>query len=199
VLIPACPQRLVTSLPGLFRELEAQCANFPGEAEVLVLLDNETISIGEKINLLVENARGRFVSVVADDDGVRHDYVPKLLRAIDEAPDAEVICFDCSYIVDRDAVQTIKEGKDYGDRTEGDVHFRNPSDKMCWRRDFRLALPCVHTWETSDTDFSRRANPLISKEHRIDEELYIYHFDSKSPIGSRYREQLDRTRGRWRE
>jgi len=159
---------------------------------LICLLDNERISIGQKLNLMYGIARGAFVSVVADDDRVSADYVSTLLNAIDDNPLATVIVFDCAYYVDGERAGTIREGKGFAEQHTNGMMFRKPSDKMCWNRQFMLDNPHLDNWQTSDREFALRVEDKIDSEARIDRELYHFYYDGNNPKGKRYREMLDR-------
>jgi len=178
------------------------------DVELVCLLDNEQIPLGEKFNLMTGMARGKFVSFVGDDDMVAKDYVDQIVNAAKETPNADVIIFDHQYHVTRmfpaeadevDIEAIIKEGKGYGKIPgKNGIMYRDCSDKTAWSRELRLKHSQIHTWETHDLDFSRRANPDIEVEHRIDKVLYYQFYHPANPQGTRYRENLDREKGRQR-
>lgn len=96
VLIPAVPSRMTNRTWALFRKLvvQSQACVRPLDVEVLVLLDNKRRSIGLKRDALLRAARGAFIVIIDDDDDVADDYVPVVLRVIDENPDVDVIVYD---------------------------------------------------------------------------------------------------------
>lgn len=63
----------------------------PGEVELLSELDDRTVSIGEKRNLLINAARGDFVVFIDDDDHVASDYLALILTALRQMPDADCV------------------------------------------------------------------------------------------------------------
>ena len=79
-------QRLLKKLRGQIDS--ASCAS---EMEIICFLDNKEHSIGYKRNRLIEQARGKFVAFVDDDDDVSDDYVALICNAIREHPDIDCI------------------------------------------------------------------------------------------------------------
>src|SRR5210317_1001189 len=90
ILIPTLYSRL-RSISNLLEELNYQIQSAP--VQVLWIGDNKSISIGEKRNQLLDNAKGEWVCFVDDDDMVSNNYVSTLLEAIDLNPHKAVICF----------------------------------------------------------------------------------------------------------
>jgi len=94
ILILSIPSR-IEKLQKLISRLESQITD--NDVEILSLLDNKSFHIYEKRNELLEMARGDYICFLDDDDFITEDYVPSVLKAIDENPD--VICFKqhCNY------------------------------------------------------------------------------------------------------
>jgi glycosyltransferase involved in cell wall biosynthesis len=57
------------------------------KVEILVKSDNGEMPIGRKRNLLLDEAQGKYVAFVDDDDLVSLDYVSKILEATQTDPD----------------------------------------------------------------------------------------------------------------
>ncbi|MCJ7992656.1 glycosyltransferase [Priestia sp. OVS21] len=91
VLIPSTPERL-THLARMISELERQSAQLP--VEILAMIDNKKRTIGAKRNILIEQAQGKYVSFVDDDDRIEPDYIQTLVETINQNPNADCITFD---------------------------------------------------------------------------------------------------------
>lgn len=94
ILILSIPSRF-EKLQKLIQKLESQIRD--DDVEILSLVDNKSFHIYEKRNELLDMARGDYISFLDDDDAVTDEYIPSILRAIEEEPD--VICFKqhCNY------------------------------------------------------------------------------------------------------
>ena len=73
---------------SLLRNLEMQRELFKDEVEILVRSDNGEVTTGEKRNWLYQNAKGKYVCSVDDDDSVPDYYIEEILRALKPNPDA---------------------------------------------------------------------------------------------------------------
>jgi hypothetical protein len=167
VCIPTTPYRIATTLPRLVQELDRQMAG-RDDCELLCVLDNESISIGRKMNEMARLAQGRYVSFIADDDMPRPDYVAALCEAIALPGSPDVICFDTAYLVGGKHIATIYESKELEWAEDWDAGRldRFPSDKQCWRRNFFLAHPHINAWH-ADIDFATKVVGQIESERQI--------------------------------
>jgi glycosyltransferase involved in cell wall biosynthesis len=77
-------------LEALLACLHAQVAALadPSSVEVIDLIDNKEITIGEKRNKLLDMATGKYIVFIDDDDRVWGDYITKILKATESDPDA---------------------------------------------------------------------------------------------------------------
>jgi hypothetical protein len=146
------------------------------KAEILVD-DRVEPTIGEKRQALVQRARGHFVAFIDDDDGVSPWYIERVVRALQDNPEA-----DCASLV---GVMTTNGGaperfehsikyEDWG-RTSNGLHVRCPNHLNAIRRELALQVGFQAKSHAEDFDFSNRLRPLLSKEASTgDDPLYFY-------------------------
>jgi glycosyltransferase involved in cell wall biosynthesis len=91
VLILSIPSRL-EKLSKLYAHLSAQSVDLP--IEILCLVDNKAMTIGEKRNKMLGCARGKYLAFLDDDDMVSEDYCSSIVEAIRNCPEADVIPFN---------------------------------------------------------------------------------------------------------
>lgn len=93
ILIPTVPIRkpLLGSLLSILNK-QIQDNNLQNRVEILVYEDNFEKSVGEKRNVLYENARGKYVLILDDDDMVSDDFCIDICNVI-EKHDVDQICF----------------------------------------------------------------------------------------------------------
>jgi glycosyltransferase involved in cell wall biosynthesis len=198
ILIPTTPYRMVSHLSTLVRTIMDQIGD-DERVEIICLLDNERISIGEKMNRMIAMSSGRFISAMGDDDMPSADYVSSLLEAIESHPDVDVIVFDTAYYVDGLFMATINESKDNkwngSQILEGRLD-RTPSEKMAFARRVRIGCPMIDEWDRADIKYTEAITPFLSTEHRIDKTLYHYYYKSTNPKGKEYRKMLDEKWGK---
>lgn len=96
ILCASLPQRLDLLASGPFRQAQAEVerAGLIPEAEVLALVDNWRMPLGEKWNRLIAASSGRFVAIVDDDDHLAQGYVRTILAAAKAHPEVDMIAFD---------------------------------------------------------------------------------------------------------
>jgi glycosyltransferase involved in cell wall biosynthesis len=195
VLIPSLPSRAGRFLAPLLRSLDAQIDD-PAEVEVLTLMDNRRRSIGEKRNLLLDMASGRYSAFVDDDDRVEATYVSAILEAIRAQPDADVICFDVWVNGYHRLGYTPPEGMlcRYGigfeDRNEAHMFTRRPNHLMVYRTRLARAVRFPHVSHGEDSEWARLVSARIRREARIERVLYYYDFDvdvSETPVSREWR------------
>lgn len=129
----------IDRLTGLLAALASQARGQP--VEVLVLLDNRQRSTGAKQNALIRQARGRYVTIVDDDDAVAETYVDDLLRALRDHPGVGCVVFDVAFYRFGRLEKIFRYGQEYGWLETDTYIFREPCPLMCWRRDILLRYP----------------------------------------------------------
>jgi len=173
ILICSIESRVDTFLPNIFRQLRDQVKDLP--VEVISLVDNKRISIGEKRNRLVDMAKGKYVVMVDDDDIISDDYVKSLFSAMEEDSDIVVFLLEryendkfdrlCTYGVEYETDQNLEN-----------VYIRLPNHIACIRKSIaeKIKFPLVNNGE--DYSFAGRLKPLIKTQTRINKVIYRYNY-----------------------
>ena len=89
ILILSLPNRL-EKLDRIYRKLSKQVITRP--VQILYLGDNKSMTVGEKRNMILSIAKGRYVCFIDDDDLVTDDYIESIFKAMEVDPD--VITFN---------------------------------------------------------------------------------------------------------
>ena len=96
ICIPSIPSRLESCLTKRYDELMSQVGD-EKDIEILSLVDNKVMSIGRKKNLLIQMARGKYVTVLDDDDYFSDNYIAgmraTIQKIIDTDSDIDVLCY----------------------------------------------------------------------------------------------------------
>jgi len=171
VAICSLPGRLKSTGARVIEELSRQAAGLP--VQILSLTDNKTMSVGEKRNMLVADAKGTFISFVDDDDEVSQDYVATLLKSILLNDQSDCIAFKVD--VKWDGVTRPC----YYDPASAHCNFpdkftRAPNHICCWRKSQLLKFSDMNLGE--DDEWSERMRPHCLRFYRINESLYTYNF-----------------------
>lgn len=174
VLIPALLQRLPDA--AVLEELTKQTRDRP-DVELIVLLDDGKTTTGKKLNIMMEMARGEYVSVVGDDDMVTEDYVSVICRAAGFAGDGvDAILFDEAYYVNGMYRSRIHYELDARWQDKDELLIRPVSQKMAIRRSLCLETPYEDSSDAEDLDFSRRIQPKLRDVYHTNLVLYDYRF-----------------------
>ena len=171
VLIPSIPERL-DMVRALLTRIETIC---PSNTEVLVLIDNKRMSIGEKRQRLLEMARGKYIAYCDDDDNITDSY--HLLA--DYTGDADVITFQQYAEVDGNKTIVdfdLKHEENEVFVTDG-ITKRKPFHVCAWKRELVQDVPFDSINWGEDWLFCERALEHIKTQHKINGVLHIYKHD----------------------
>lgn len=172
ILIPSLQERS-ERLERLKDELNNQVGK--KNVEVLSVVDNRQLSVGQKRNMLLIQSTGEYVSFVDDDDAVSKDYVEKMLSAVSQNPDCSSftgeIVFSDGY--SRPFIHSLRYDK-WIDDHEAKVYYRPPNHLNAIKREhaIKVGFPSINIGE--DRAFSMGVLPLLKKEAWIEGVVYRY-------------------------
>lgn len=185
---PASPPLLSICLPTvtnrahLFAELKAevdrQCKGHP--VEVLVACDSKQISIGKKRQNLLEEAKGKYVVYIDDDDAIAKDYVEQIISALQTEPDCVGFLVECTFNGrGKCLAKASSKYKDWAENVDGYRYVRSPYQKTPIKREIALQVGFPDLRFGEDLVYSRAVVKLIKSEVFIDKVLYYYKFVSE--------------------
>lgn len=171
---------LTPSIPSRLAQVEKLTKKFDHpDVEHLVFCDNRKRSIGAKRQALVDIARGQYIAFVDDDDDVTPEYIPQLLKAIEQKPD--IITFQQKAIYNG-LISTVHF------RLKNQDSIFNPSGitergawHVCaWRRD--LVDGCMFSESNYGEDlvWCNQARLRVSSEIHIPRILHRYTHDTST-------------------
>lgn len=181
VLVCSTHTRRATFAPKIMDQLFGQWETLPEEdrdrVEIMVLTDNKQMMLGEKRNVMVDAARGRYVQFVDDDDRVSDDMLTAVLDGIDHGPD--VVTFLASVSLNggepKPCSYRLKWTRDQNTPTE---YRRLPNHLCAVRRDLALQAPYPALPYREDSGYSKLLRPLLATEHHIPRVLYHYDYSA---------------------
>ncbi len=147
------------------------------EVEVLIFEDSGERTIGEKRNRLLEEACGRYVVSVDDDDDISDDYVAVLLDAVRSDPSADCIglraIMTTSGKLPVQMVYTLQTG---GIVDENEICYRPPMHLTPIRRSIAARYRFKETNFGEDSDWALRmlADGALKSEIFVDRVVYHY-------------------------
>lgn len=169
-------QELLNSLFTQWRLLPTEQQN---EVEILALVDNKKMILGEKRSKMVEIAQGDYVAFVDDDDRVEDDYIKELLLGIESGSD--VIVFRAMVQINDGSPKPCFYLKEYeSDYNSADAYHRLPNHLMCVKRALALQVKFQSVNFGEDADYAKRLKPLLGTEFVIQRFLYHYFFNSQT-------------------
>ena len=179
VMILSIPNRIEKYLMPLYDKMLKQTEGHP-EVEILCLIDNKCMTIGEKRQAILNSARGKWVGFMDDDDDISDDYIESLAKAMNENA-ADVITFDqhCS-------VNGKEFSVNFGMRNPhepyipgaGTLHIRRPPYHMCfWKNDIAKNAKFKASSYGEDIAWCMEMYPKVRSETHIDKTLHYYKYD----------------------
>jgi glycosyltransferase involved in cell wall biosynthesis len=164
-------------LKHLMNKLSSQISNdmyINNTVELLVNIDNGSLSTGLKRNELLGYAKGDYIAFFDDDDEPFDGYIPKIIDAVESGPDCcgmeGIITFSKSGI-SRMFIHSIKYKTWF---EENGVYYRNPNHLSPVKRELALQAKFPDKTVGEDYDYSMRLLPLLKTEVYIKEPISHY-------------------------
>jgi hypothetical protein len=191
IAIPSIPSRMRMNLQPLFSRLMAQVGDRK-DVEIVSILDNKSMTIGRKRQLLHRIAQGRYTAIIDDDDDVTPDYVEEVTKAISEHDGVDVICYDqeaiiegTSFLISTDIRHPMNPFDQLPhspkDSSGNFIPCRRPPWHWCaWRTDFAQRFEFADTSCGEDGVFVDRAMAEVKTQHKINKPLHIYRWSAKT-------------------
>lgn len=182
VLIPAIFER-IDRLKALAENLESQIGSaWPPQVEIVSVIDNRIVSIGEKRQRVLDASTGRYVAFVDDDDFVSPDYIQSILEAIRAHPGVDVITFNNSSVIENHKPITINmrlgqenEQVRFDDESEIPPVIRRAAWHTCaWKGSLARMFTFQPVNYGEDWLWAKNLNLTAKTEHHIDRCLHRY-------------------------
>lgn len=180
ILICSTHTRRKTFLPKcmemLFGQYESLTKSDKDRVEILFLTDNKKIMLGEKRNVMVDMAQGKYVVFVDDDDTVEADYIATLLKATESG--ADCISFKAKVSINGAEPKICHYSKDYrADFNKPDGYYRLPNHICCIRKECAMKASFPNIKYGEDAAYARLLVKHLRTEHKIDRVLYNYDYN----------------------
>lgn len=188
VLILSIPSRIEKHLIPLYNKMLKQAEAHP-EVEILCLIDNKSMTIGEKRQALLASARGKWVGFMDDDDGISDDYI-KTLSDTMKASSADVISFDQHCTVNGEQFMVnfnMNNPHEPWIPRSGIKKIRRPPYHMCfWKSDIAKAAKFKPSSYGEDLAWCMEMYPKIRTETHIDKILHYYQYSDSTSESIQY-------------
>jgi len=151
------------------------------EVEILTNVDNKEKSTGKKRQELLEEAKGRYVIFVDDDDWPEPCYISELLKAAESGAD----CFAMNGWITTNGTNKVewRLSKDYENRTIKEnghrhVYLRKTNHITGVKRELALLAGFPDKSNAEDKAYSDKVAPLCATEYKIKPMMYHYRFST---------------------
>ena len=169
-------------LAELLAELNLQITSCDASTivEVLTEVDSKQITTGAKRNNLLNKAQGKYICFIDDDDHIYPNYIKLILEAIES--DADCIATCGIYSINGGHPVKWRLSKDFIDQDKFDsqineiVFFRRANHLTPVKRELALQAMFPDQSNAEDQEYSRRLNPFLKTEVKIDKSIYHYDF-----------------------
>lgn len=178
IAIPSTWNRIVET-SKLIEEFERQ-TNGLKEVEIISEFDNKEMTIGEKRELLLHKASGKYIVQWDSDDWVHPNGVSLILTALQHSPDC--VGYKEKLVMDGVGGKKSNISKKYShwqSNFDGFDYVRTIFNKSVVRRDLAILAGFPNVRWNEDEQFSIRLKPLLRREAYIDEFIYWYNYSSK--------------------
>jgi glycosyltransferase involved in cell wall biosynthesis len=189
ILVPSVSGRRNTFLPKsldmLYSQLEALPEQDQKKVEIIYLIDNKTIMLGDKRNLMISIASGKYISFVDCDDRIEPDYISTILEAIDS--NADSIVFEVSVSLNGNNPKICYYSKDFpNDYNTEDSYFRLPNHIPVIKKEVstRVSFPSLPRAE--DAAYAKILKPHLKSEFKINKVLYHYDYSDLTTVAQEY-------------
>jgi len=158
--------------PQLLKELHQQTQEYP-DVEILLLYDNQKRTTGCKRNVLLNLAKGNYISFIDDDDRVAPDYV-ETLRSVALYNEPDVITFEHASwcYTDRNSeagdIRSKSAVRAPADPSEG----YQPQHTCVWRTSIARSHPFPSLTMQEDVKWSEKVSPRIERYCMVPRILY---------------------------
>ena len=188
VLILSIPTRVERFLMPLYNKMLRQAEGHP-EVEILCLIDNKSMTIGEKRQALLNSARGKWIGFMDDDDGISDDYIKSLSYAMKSNP-ADVITFDqhCSVNGEEFMVNfSINNPHQPWIPGSGTKKILRPPYHMCfWRSEIAKSSAFKPSSYGEDLAWCMGMYPKVQSETHLDKVLHYYQYSDSTSESIQY-------------
>lgn len=185
ILVPSVAERRNTFLPKsldmLYGQLEGLPKYIQDDVEIIYLIDNKTIMLGDKRNLLVDMAKGEYIVFVDCDDRIEPDYIETLYEATKSNVDS--IVFLASVSLNGETPKICRYSKDYNqDYNTATEYHRIPNHIPCIKKEVSKKVTFPSLKSAEDSGYSKLLRPHLKTEFKIDKVLYHYDYNDMTTV-----------------
>ena len=193
VMVLSIPSRL-PQLQKLYEKLEQQIGDRE-DVEVLCLVDNKSLTIGQKRNVVLKAARGKYVACLDDDDTIADDYVQTICECIEGEHDFDVLAFDQHCTINGEEVMVHFDMRHQQndplvrDENGKYIDMCRPPWHMCvWKKEIADKTEFRDTSWGEDWDWVVQMYPHVKTQLKLDKVLHYYQYSDEQSESIQYKD-----------
>ena len=181
ILVPTLDER-ISKFRYLSKVISHQInqAGLQTKVEFLYYKDNREHTTGHKRNVLLDQAKGKFVVFVDDDDELAPTYVQDIVQVIERMPDIDAIGLQGVYTQNGAGHKAWETSINHTWEEAGGRYLRYINHISPIRREHAVKARFTDKVIGEDYDYTMQLKQLniIKKEFIIQKPLYFYHYIS---------------------
>jgi GT2 family glycosyltransferase len=185
ILVPSVAERRDTFIPKSLDMLYGQLESLPEEiqnyVEIIYLIDNKKMMLGDKRNIMIDISKGDYIVFVDCDDRIESDYIKTLYEATKSNCDS--IVFQASVSLNGDTPKLCYYSKDNKkDYNTANSYYRIPNHICCIKKEVskKVSFPSLKMGE--DAGYSKMLISHLRTEFVIDRVLYHYDYNEMTTV-----------------
>ena len=162
----------------LYNELKKQSEPYGNQIEIINLVDDGELTIGEKRNQLNQLVKGKYVVQWDDDDWISDDGIDKIMKGIES--DCDVISFNNYCDIKQwgklryfHKFISIKNNPPIINYEDSKI-YSTPDQKSVIKSDIAKKVKFYNMNHSEDWFFMRDIIPYLKTEYYINEFIYLY-------------------------
>jgi glycosyltransferase involved in cell wall biosynthesis len=165
----------------LYNQYDALPEDVRKTVEIIYLIDNKTIMLGDKRNIMVDIAKGKYITFVDCDDRIANDYITTLLDACKSNCDS--IVFEVSVSLNENPPKTCYYSKNFKkDFNTPDSYYRLPNHICCIKREVSKKVSFPSLKKAEDAGYAKLLARHLKTEFKIDKVLYYYDYSDLTTV-----------------
>lgn len=190
ILVCSVTNRFNTFLPNIINKLHSQAEQFD-DVEIICLMDNKKMMLGNKRNEMVNLSCGKYVVFIDDDDDITDNYIETLYLATQS--NVDIINFTVSVSLNggeyKPCLYNMDYENDYNEsNTEGQIvsYHRLPNHIMCVKRELAIDTIYPSIIRGEDAGYSKSLKPKLKSQLILNDTLYFYNFNQSTTETQKY-------------
>jgi len=144
----------------------------------LLINHNETDNVGKKRNVLLQEAKGKYVVFVDSDDEISYNYVSLIIEACKS--DADCIGINGTITTNGTDERKWFISKEYGSwHFRDNIYYRTPNHISPVKRELALLAGFPEISHGEDFAYSMALLPFLKTETIIEQPIYHYRYDNR--------------------